>query len=34
MKLRNQMYLDISKKIAIDRERIILNFYNNIIREK
>ncbi|MFX0025721.1 MAG: HD domain-containing protein [Candidatus Hermodarchaeota archaeon] len=34
MKLRNQMYLDVSKKIANDRERIILDFYNSIIREK
>ena len=34
MKLRNQMYLDVSKKIATKRERIILDFYNSIIRER
>lgn len=34
MKLRNQMYLDVSKKIANERERIISNFYKKILREK
>ncbi|MFW9945393.1 MAG: HD domain-containing protein [Candidatus Odinarchaeota archaeon] len=34
MKLRNRMYLDVSKKIANERERIISNFYKKILREK
>lgn len=34
MKLKDQMYLEISKEIAKEREKIILNFYNQIINEK
>ena len=34
MKLKHEMYLDISREIAADREKIILNFYEKIIREK
>ncbi len=34
MKLRNKMYLDVSKKIANERERLISIFYKSIIREK
>jgi len=34
MKLKQDMYLDISREIAVDREKIILNFYDKIIREK
>lgn len=33
MKLRNQIYLDVSKKIANEREKIILDFYNSIKKE-
>ncbi len=34
MKLKNGLYLEISSKIAEEREKIILNFYDNIIKEK
>ncbi|MHA1491743.1 MAG: HD domain-containing protein [Promethearchaeota archaeon] len=34
MKLKNSLYLEISSKIAEEREKIILNFYDNIIKEK
>jgi len=34
MKLKNQMYLDVSKKLAYDRQQIILDFYNKIRNEK
>ena len=34
LKLKHEMYLDLSREIAADREKIILNFYEKIIREK
>lgn len=34
LKLKHQMYLKISKKIASKREKIILDFYNDIMSEK
>ncbi len=34
MKLKDQMYLDVSKKLAKDRQQIILDFYNKIRNEK
>ncbi|MFX0018422.1 MAG: HD domain-containing protein [Promethearchaeota archaeon] len=34
MKLKSQIYLDISKEIAIKREKIIVKFYHQIIDER
>ena len=34
MKLKDQMYLDVSKKLAKDRQQIIFDFYNKIRNEK
>lgn len=34
MKLKDLLYLDISKKIAEERQQMILNFYNQIKKEK
>ena len=34
MKLKDQLYLDVSKKLAKDRQQIILDFYNKIRNEK
>ena len=34
MKLKSRLYLDISKKIAESRERIIIDFYNEIKEER
>lgn len=34
MKLKDQLYLDVSKKIAVERHQIILDFYNEIIKER
>jgi len=34
MKLKDQLYLDVSKQIAVERYQIILDFYNEIIKER
>jgi len=34
MKLKNRLFLDISKEIAESREKLIINFYNQIKEEK
>ena len=34
LKLKSRMFLDISKKIAKSREKLIINFYNEIREEK
>jgi uncharacterized protein len=34
MKLKDQLYLDISKQMAVKRHQIILDFYNKIIKER
>ena len=34
MKLKDQLYLDVSKKLAKERQQIILDFYNRIRYEK
>ncbi len=34
LKLKNQLYLDISKKIAEERELIIYDFYKKILKQK
>ena len=34
LKLKNRLFLDISKEIAKSREKLIINFYNKIIEEK
>ena len=33
LKLKDRLYLDISKEIAEDREKIILKFYDQILKE-
>lgn len=34
IKLKDQLYLDVSKQIAVERHQIILDFYNKIKRER
>ena len=34
MNLKDQLYLDISKQMAVERHQIILDFYNKIIKER
>ena len=34
MKLKDQMYLDVSKQIAVERHQIILDFYNKLKVER
>jgi len=34
LKLKNRLYLDISKEIAKSREKLIIKFYNEIKEEK
>ena len=34
LKLKNQLFLDISKEIAYSREKLIINFYNEIKEER
>jgi len=33
MNLKDQLYLDVSKQMAVERHQIILDFYNEIIKE-
>ncbi len=34
MKLKDQLYLDVSKQMAVERHQMILDFYNKIIKER
>jgi len=34
MKLKDQLYLDVSKQIAVERHQIVLDFYNELKEEK